>query len=63
MKKNIELLMAKQFADLAICNLDAAMKDDSLSDKEYNNIREAHDSIASARDIIERTFNQKGLKL
>ena len=54
MKKNIELLMVKQFAELAVCNLDAVMKDDSLTDKEYNNIREAHDSIASARDILER---------
>ena len=59
MKKNIELLMAKQFADLAVCNLDAVMKDDSLTDKEYNAIREAHDSIASARDIIERLTKQK----
>ena len=54
MKKSIELLMAKRFAELAVCNLDAVMKDDSLTDKEYNNIREAHDSIASARDILER---------
>ena len=59
MKKNIELLMSIQFADLAVCNLDAVMEDDSLSDKEYNNIREAHDSIASARDIIERLTKQK----
>ena len=59
MKNNIELLMAKQFADLAVCNLDAVMKDDSLSDKEFNSIREAHDSIASARDIIERLTKQK----
>ena len=63
MKKDIELLMAKQFAELAVCNLDAVMKDGSLTDKEYNAIREAHDSIASARDIIERTINQKELKL
>ena len=54
MKKNIELLMSMQFAELAVCNLDAVMKDDSLTNKEYNNIREAHDSIASARDILER---------
>lgn len=54
MKKNIELLMAKQFAELAQLTLDAVMKDDSLTDKEYNSIREAHDSIASARDTIER---------
>lgn len=54
MKKNIELLMAKQFAELAVCNLDAVMKDDSLTDKEFNDIREAHDSIASAYDTIKR---------
>ena len=59
MKKVIELLMAKQFSELAVCNLDAVMKDDSLTDKEYNNIREAHDNIASARDIIERLTKQK----
>ena len=54
MKKNIKLLLAKHFAELAVCNLDAVMKDDSLSDKEFNSIREAHDSIASARDAVER---------
>lgn len=54
MKKSIELMMTMQFAELAVCNLDAVMKDDSLTDKEYNNIREAHDSIASVRDTIER---------
>lgn len=54
MKNNIELLMAKQFTELAVCNLDAVMKDDSLTDKEFNAIREAHDSIASARDTIVR---------
>ena len=59
MKNNIELLMAKQFAELAVCNLDAVMKDDSLTDKEFNAIREAHDSIASARDTIERLTKQK----
>jgi len=59
MKKNIELLMAKQFAELAVCNLDAVMRDDTLTDKEFNNIREAHDSIASALDIIERLTKQK----
>ena len=54
MKKNIELLMAKRFAELTVVNLDAVMKDDSLTDKEFNSIREAHDSIASARDTIVR---------
>lgn len=59
MKKSIELLMAMQFADLAVSNLDAVMRDDRLSDKEFNAIREAHDSIASARDAINRLINQK----
>lgn len=54
MKKNIELRMAKHFAELAQLSLGEVMKDDSLSDKEFNSIREAHDSIASARDTIVR---------
>lgn len=54
MKKNIKLFMAKRFAEFAQLSLGEVMKDDSLSDKEYNNIREAHDSIASARDTIKR---------
>lgn len=32
--------------------------DDTLTDKEYNSIREAHDSISSARDILERLTKQ-----
>ena len=59
MKKNIKLLLAKHFAELAQLTLGEVMKDDSLSDKEFNSIREAHDSIASARDIIERLTKQK----
>lgn len=59
MKKNIKLRMAKHFAELAQLTLGEVMKDDSLSDKEFNSIREAHDSIASARDIIERLTKQK----
>lgn len=54
MKKNIELRMVKHFAELAQLTLGEVMKDDSLSDKEFNSIREAHDSIASARDTIVR---------
>lgn len=57
MKKSIKLLKAIQFADLAIRNLDALMKDDTLSDKEYNTIREAHDYCANARDLL--TKNEK----
>lgn len=54
MKKNIKLFMAKRFAEFAQLNLGEVMEDDSLSDKEFNAIREAHDSIASARDTIVR---------
>lgn len=59
MKKNIKLLLAKHFAELAQLTLCEVMKDDSLSDKEFNSIREAHDSIASARDTIARLTKQK----
>lgn len=54
MKKNIKLLLAKHFAELAQLTLGEVMKDDSLSDKEFNSICEAHDSIACARDTIVR---------
>jgi hypothetical protein len=46
---------------LAVCNwfLNSVMNsDESLTDKEYNSIREAHDYIASAHDIIERLTKQ-----
>lgn len=43
-----------------LSTLDSIMdSDDTLTDKEYNSIREAHDSIASASDIIERLTKQK----
>lgn len=66
MKSKSKLRLNMANLRLALCNwlLSKAMdEDDSLTDKEFNAIREAHDSIASARDIIERTINQKGLKL
>lgn len=47
---------------LALCNwlLSKAMdEDDTLTDKEYNSIREAHDYISNARDILERLTKQK----
>lgn len=47
---------------LAVCNwiLGLVMdSDNTLTDKEYNSIREAHDSIASARDTLERLTKQK----
>ncbi len=59
MKKNIKLFRAKKLAELARLNLDELMEEFSLSDKEFNAIREAHDSIASARDTIERLTKQK----
>lgn len=31
----------------------------TLTDKEYNSIREAHDYISNARDILERLTKQK----
>lgn len=43
-----------------LSTLDSIMDSDgTLTDKEYNSIREAHDSIASARDILERLTKQK----
>lgn len=33
--------------------------DNTLTDKEYNSIREAHDYISNARDILERLIKQK----
>ena len=47
---------------LALCNwlLSKAMdEDNTLTDKEYNSIREAHDYISNARDILERLAKQK----
>ena len=47
---------------LALCNwlLSKAMdEDDTLTDKEYNSIREAHDYISNARDLLERLTKQK----
>ena len=47
---------------LALCNwlLSKAMdEDNTLTDKEYNSIREAHDYISNARDILERLIKQK----
>lgn len=43
-----------------LSTLDSTMNsDDTLTDKEYNSIREAHDNIASARDTIVRLTKQK----
>lgn len=61
MKKKSKLFRAMKLAESARLNLDEVMEEDSLSDKEFNAIREAHDSIASARDAINRLINQKGI--
>lgn len=43
-----------------LSTLDSIMdSDDTLTDKEYNSIREAHDYISNARDILERLTKQK----
>jgi hypothetical protein len=43
-----------------LSTLDSVMdSDDTLTDKEYNCIREAHDYISNARDILERLTKQK----
>lgn len=62
MKSKSKLRLNMANLRLALCNwlLSKAMdEDNTLTDKEYNCIREAHDSIASARDIIERLTKQK----
>jgi hypothetical protein len=59
-KSRLNLLMAN--LRLALCNwlLSKAMdEDNTLTDKEYNSIREAHDYISNARDILERLTKQK----
>lgn len=38
---------------------DIMNSDNTLTDKEYNSIREAHDYISNARDILERLIKQK----
>lgn len=62
MKSRSKLILEIVYPRLGIVNklLSTIMdKDDTLTDKEYNSIREAHDSIASARDILERLTKQK----
>ena len=62
MKSRSKLILEIVYPRLDIANnlLSTVMdKDDTLTDKEYNSIREAHDSIASTRDILERLVKQK----
>ena len=43
-----------------LSTLDSTMdSDNTLTDKEYNSIREAHDYISNVRDILERLTKQK----
>ena len=59
-KSRLNLLMAN--LRLSLCNwlLSKAMDEyNTLTDKEYNSIREAHDYISNARDILERLTKQK----
>ena len=42
-----------------LSTLDSTMNsDNTLTDKEYNSIREAHDYVSNARDILERLTKQ-----
>lgn len=61
MKSRSKLILEIVYPRLNIANnlLSSIMdKDNTLTDKEYNSIREAHDYIASAHDIIERLTKQ-----
>lgn len=62
MKSRSKLILEITYPRLDIANnlLSTVMdKDDTLTDKEYNCIREAHDYISNARDILERLTKQK----
>lgn len=62
MKSRSKLILEIVYPRLDIANnlLSSIMdKDNTLTDKEFNSIREAHDSIASARDVLERLTKQK----
>ena len=56
MKSRSKLILEIVYPRLDIANnlLSTVMdKDDTLTDKEYNSIREAHDYISNARDMLE----------
>jgi hypothetical protein len=62
MKSRSKLILGIVYPRLDIANklLSTVMdKDNTLTDKEYNFIREAHDYISNARDILERLTKQK----
>ena len=61
MKSRSKLILEIKYPGLDIFNklLSTIMdKDDTLTDKEYNSIREAHDYISNARDILKRLTKQ-----
>lgn len=61
MKSRSKLILEIVYPRLDIANnlLSSIMdKDNTLTDKEYNSIREAHDYISNARDILERLTKQ-----
>ena len=62
MKSKSKLRLNMANLRLSLCNwlLSKAMdEDNTLTDKEYNSIREAHDYISNARDTLERLTKQK----
>lgn len=62
MKSKSKLRLNMANLRLALCNwlLSKAMdEDNTLTDKEYNSIREAHDYISNARDILEQLTKQR----
>lgn len=62
MKSRSKLILEVKYPRLDIVNklLSTIMdSDDTLTDKEYNSIREAHDYISNAKDILERLTKQK----
>ena len=48
-----------QLEDIILILDDIMSSNNAFTDKEYNSIRETHDSIASAHDAIERLTKQK----
>lgn len=62
MKSRSKLILEVKYPRLDTVNklLSTIMdSDNTLTDKEYNSIREAHDYISNARDILERLTKQK----
>ena len=53
------IMIILQFEEIIPILNDIMDSDNTLTDKEYNSIREAHDYISNARDILERLTKQK----